>query len=137
MKHPPSRLKFISISSLLVIVLFLNGSFTPSGTEISIDVAPSVLNLQNQGQVVTVHTDVAYSLVAASTVYLNDIAINSWKADDRGYFVAKFLMEEVKSLPFEIGEMNTLLLTGTTVGGVNFWGTEEIKVIDVIATGKK
>lgn len=71
-------------------------------------------------------------MVSTSTVHINDVAINIWKADDRGNFVAKFLMEEIKDLPFKIGEMNTLLLTGTTVAGLDFWGTEEIKVISKI-----
>ena len=42
--------------------------------EITIDVAPNVLNLQNNDQVVTVHTDIAYGVVQASTVYLNHVA---------------------------------------------------------------
>lgn len=137
MRTMKSTSKIIRIGLVFAFLLFLNSGFTPSGYEITIDVAPSVLNLQNQGQVVTVHTDVSYSLVTASTVYLNNVAINSWKADDRGNFVAKFLMEEIKALPFEIGEMNTLLLTGTTIGGLDFWGTEEIKIIDVVPAGKK
>lgn len=137
MKTEKSTFRAIRIGITLAVLLFLNGGFTPSGYQITIKVSPNVLNLQNQGEVVTVHTDIAYTLVSASTVYLNNVEINSWKADDRGNFVAKFLMEEIKDLPFEIGEMNTLLLTGTTVTGLEFWGTEEIKVIDVIPAGKK
>jgi len=105
---------------------------------ISIDVSPSVLNLQNQGEVVTVHTNMAYSLVAGSTVSLNGIEISWWKSDDRGYFVAKFLTSDVKNLPgLVIGGYNTLTLNGITKEGVSFTGSEEIKVINNIPAGKK
>jgi len=105
---------------------------------ISIDVSPSVLNLQNQGEVVTVHTNIAYSIVSGSTVSLNGIEISWWKSDDRGYFVAKFLTSDVKNLPgLVIGGYNTLTLNGVTKEGVSFTGSEEIKVINNIPAGKK
>jgi len=98
--------------------------------DITIDVAPNVLNLQNNAQVVTVHTDIAYGLVQVSTIYLNDIAISSWKADLRGNFVAKFIMNEVKNLPLAIGDYNTLILVGATLDGESFVGSQEIMVVD-------
>ncbi len=105
---------------------------------IAIDVSPSVLNLQNQGEVVTVHTSIAYNLVAGSTVSLNGIEISWWKSDDRGYFVAKFLMSDVKSLKgLVIGGYNTLTLSGVTKDGVSFTGSQDIKVINNIPAGKK
>jgi len=123
---------------ILFLSLFVQTGFSQTVTlEITIDVAPAVLNLSNQGEVVTVHTDIAYGLVTASTVYLNGVAINSWKADDRGNFVAKFLMTEIKGLPLNIGGMNTLVLTGKTIAGIEFSGSQEIKVINVISVSKK
>jgi len=123
---------------ILFLSLFIQTGFSQTVTlEITIDVAPAVLNLSNQGEVVTVHTDIAYGLVTASTVYLNGVAINSWKADDRGNFVAKFLMTEIKGLPLNIGGMNTLVLTGKTIAGIEFSGSQEIKVINVISVSKK
>ena len=105
---------------------------------ISIDVSPAVLNLQNQGEVVTVHTNIAYNLVAGSTVSLNGIEISWWKSDDRGYFVAKFLMSDVKNLKgLVIGGYNTLTLDGVTKDGINFTGSEDIKVINIVPAGKK
>ena len=98
--------------------------------EIAIDVAPNVLNLQNNGQVVTVHTDVAYGAVQASSVYLNNVAINSWKADLRGNFVAKFLINEIKNLPMTIDDYNTLTLIGITTSNESFWGSQDILVVD-------
>lgn len=127
----------------LFFVLLLAGIMIPVlsiGQEIEIRVAPNVLNIENQGEVVTIHTDIAYSLVAFETVTLNGIEIHSWKADDRGNFVAKFLMEAVKSLPnLVIDDYNTLTLTGETTGGEIFTGSKEIMVIQVVAvgTGKK
>ena len=100
--------------------------------EILIDVAPKTLNLQNEGEVVTVHTDISYGAVDVYTVYLNGVAINSWKADNQGNFVAKFLMEEVKALPLDIGELNTLQLVGLTYGDLEFWGEAEIMVVNNI-----
>ena len=77
-----------------------------------IDVSPNVLNLQSSGTVVTIHTNVDYNTVIASSVFLNGIPISTYKSDDRGYFVAKFVMDEVKDLPLAVGEYNTLLLIG-------------------------
>ena len=54
------------------------------GVEITIDVAPNVLNIQSEGEVVTVHTDIDYGDVDVSTVYLNGEYINSWKVDNWG-----------------------------------------------------
>lgn len=103
---------------------------------IDIDVAPNVLNIQSEGEVVTVHTDIAYWNVVASKVLLNDVEIKSWKADNRGYFVAKFFMESIKELldSEDICDDYTLNLElyGVTKDGDTFSGEQEIKVIDVI-----
>ncbi len=119
---------------------------TPScAFEIDIQVSPSTLNIQSDGQVVTVHTSIAYSSVVdadqqeASAVTLNEIPISWWKADNQGNFVAKFLMSEVKAL-VDTGELecpgeNTLTLTGITTDGAPFTGTETITVIDIVPSG--
>lgn len=129
--------KFLKASLVLFFLFLLQTGLTSATIQITIDVSPNVLNLQNQGEVVTVHTDIAYGLVVGSTVYLNDIPIKSWKSDDRGNFVAKFCMEDVKDLPLYIGEMNTLTMVGLTIDGTTFSGSQEIKVINVIPAGKK
>ena len=104
------------------------------GEEIIIDVAPNVLNIQSEGQVVTVHTDIYYSVVEVYSVYLNSVLISSWKADNRGNFVAKFSMDEIKLLDGLITDdynTLTLILAGVTEDGESFSGTQDIKVIDI------
>ena len=101
---------------------------------IEIQVSPNILNLQSSGVVVTIHTDISYWNVYASSVILNGITIQSWKADNRGFFVAKFNMDEVKALTdLVIGDYNTLTLMGESVSGP-FSGSEAILIIS--NTGK-
>jgi hypothetical protein len=104
--------------------------------EITIDIAPYVLNIASSGTVVTVHTDIAYSAVEGASVQLNGVEIAWWKSDSRGQFVAKFNMEDIEEI-VNVGEMNTLTLTGVKYVGATFSGTQEISVIDVASTGKK
>ena len=105
--------------------------------DIQIDVAPNVLNIQSKSVVVTVHTDIAYSVVVGSTVFLNGVEINHWKSDARGNFVAKFLSDEIKTLDgLIIDDYNTLVLTGYDIDGDAFIGEQDIQVIDVIPQGK-
>jgi hypothetical protein len=124
-----ANLKKIALGMVCLAVVFMAATHA-NAFDITIDVAPNVLNLQNNGQVVTVHTDIAYGLVQASTVYLNNIAINSWKSDLRGNFVAKFIMNEVKKLPLAIDAYNTLALVGMTTDGDAFAGSQDILVVD-------
>jgi hypothetical protein len=96
-----------------------------------------VLNIQSEGTVVTVHTDIAYSTVYAHSVYLNGLLIQSWKADDRGDFVAKFSMEEVKALDgLVMNDYNTFTMAGVTTAGEPFAGEQDIKVIEVVPVGR-
>ena len=104
--------------------------------EITIDVSPNVLNIQSQSTIVTVHTDIAYSLVVGASVFLNDVAIDWWKSDDRGNFVAKFDSDEIKTLDGLImGDYNTLTLTGYTTAGEAFIGIQDIMVINNVPEG--
>ncbi len=106
--------------------------------DIEIDVSPNVLNIQSQSTVVTVHTNIAYDLVVGSSVLLNGVAIDWWKADDRGNFVAKFVSDEIKTLEgLKIGDYNTLTLIGYDCDGMAFIGTQDILVLDNIPAGKK
>ena len=123
----------------ITLCLFLYPSATLGDEiQIEIDVAPNVLNIQSESVVVTVHTDIAYSSVVGSSVFLNMVEINYSKSDAQGNFVAKFLSDEIKALDgLEIDGYNTLVLTGLTTEGDVFIGEQEIKVIDILPQGKK
>lgn len=97
--------------------------------EIEIQVSPNILNLESNGVVVTIHTDIEYWIVDVSTVTLNDIDIQSWKADDRGFFVAKFEMDAVKNV-VTVG-LNRLTLKLALKGTIDLLsGSQEILVIE-------
>jgi hypothetical protein len=105
--------------------------------DIYIDVSPNVLNIQSQSTIVTVHTDIAYSLVKGATVFLNGVAIDWWKSDDRGNFVAKFDSDEIKTLDgLVMGDYNELVLTGFTTDEDAFIGTQDIMVINNEPAGR-
>ncbi|MFC2097869.1 hypothetical protein ACFLSI_06000 [Bacteroidota bacterium] len=126
---------------LVTITFLLSASAFKSDTTIEIQVSPNVLNLGNQGQWVTIHTDIAYSSVASATVTLNGIAINWWKSDNQGNFVAKFVIGDIKGL--FIGPNATLpigltefTLSGTTKTGELFTGTSINNIVYVAPSGK-
>ncbi len=129
---PKGKIGTVIIALMLSLMLPFAGQ---AQTVIDIQVAPNVLNLQSQGQVVTIHTDLAFWTVTGSSVTLNGEEIESWKADNNGFFVAKFNMEAIKDLPLNVGEYNTLELKGEQTGGTQFIGVSEVLVID--KKGKK
>jgi len=133
-----SRMSLVLGCVLAVTLCWLLYPAAALSTEIpiQIDVAPNVLNVQSQGAIVTVHTDIAYSAVDGASVYLNGVAIQWWKADARGNFVAKFVMDEIKTLDgLIIDGYNVLVLNGYTTDGDTFIGEQEIKVIDITPRG--
>jgi hypothetical protein len=112
------------------------------GFDILIEVAPSTLNIRNLGEVVTIHTNIAYDSVKGDTVSVvlgdenNEIGISWWKADNQGEFVAKFEMSEVQEAVETIlggkpGEI-TITLTGETTDeeATTFTGEQTITVIN-------
>ena len=130
---PETTVCLTAVAGLCLVLAVLAAPATCHAFEIAIEISPRTLNLDSDGKVVTVHTDIPYGDVDVSAVYLNGVSIDSWKADDRGDFVAKFLMEDVKTLPgLVIGGYNTLQLIGLTNDAppVEFWGAQEVLVID-------
>ena len=104
---------------------------TGSACDNEIRIAPETLNLRSSGTVVTVHTDVYYWTVDVYTVYLGGEPISAWKADDRGFFVAKFLMDDIKAIDgLVINDYNTLQFVAVTLSGEPICGEAEIMVID-------
>jgi hypothetical protein len=120
---------------VLAAAIFFAAPVQSQALEITIDVSPNVLNIQSVGLCVTVHTDIGYSKVDPTTVYLNGVLIDGYFADDRGFFVAKFDMNEIKNLPFDYEKYNTFKLEGTMISGESFSGTQQIKVINRIPSG--
>ncbi len=81
---------------------------------IDIVISPNILNLQNARQWVTVHSNMAYSLVAGASVTLDDVPINWWKSDTQGNFAAKFVIGDIKNVG---AGFQTLCLEGVTKDG--------------------
>jgi len=135
----PKKIKNLCLPLVCCLALALVLFQMPSqchAFDIEIDVSPNVLNIQSNSTIVTVHTDIAYSLVVGASVFLNGVAIDWWKSDDRGNFVAKFVSDEIKTLNgLIIGDYNTLTLTGFTTVPEAFIGTQDIMVIDVQPSG--
>ena len=122
--------------ALLMIGLFIPASIF-SQVVIEIQVSPNTMNLQSNGIVVTIHTDIPFSAVDAQTVSLSGVEIDSWKSDNGGFFVAKFNMDDVKAIEsLQIGELNTLTLEGFKVTGETFSGSEDVLVINNVPRGK-
>jgi hypothetical protein len=94
-----------------------------------IKVSPDVLALHSQGGRLTVHTDIAYSLVDKDTILLNGI-LEPYivKSDARGQLVAGFDIDEVKDMVEPPSA--TFTFTGETKDGDDFIGTDTIRVID-------
>jgi len=138
------KMRSLGLTAFCCIVLSMGLLHAPTPShafEITIQVSPNTLNIQSLGEVVTVHTSIAFSSVNGGTVTLNDIEISWWKADNQGNFVAKFLMSEVKALAdagaLQVPGENTLTLVGSTKDGAVFTGTQTITVINVKPTGRK
>ena len=131
---------YAGLFSFCFLFIFAVMAPAPSyGFDITIQVSPSTLNIQSCGEVVTIHTNIAYSSVVGASVSLNNLPISWWKADNQGNFVAKFEMSEVKALAdtgdLEVPGENELTLVGTTIDGATFTGTQTITVINVEPSG--
>ncbi|NLS96334.1 MAG: hypothetical protein GXX96_29705 [Planctomycetaceae bacterium] len=100
-----------------------------SAGAIAIEVAPNVLNLASEGSWVTVHTDIPYGAVGDSEVTLNGVEIAWSKADSRGFFVAKFVIADIKGV-VQPGDTAVLELVVYTDAGP-LVGTDTVKVISV------
>ena len=136
---------FCKVSAVtLFLACFL--AVAPSyGLDIIIDVTPNTLNLQSEGELVTVHTNLAYEEVEGASVELNGVPIAFWKADNRGFFVAKFPMDLMKDIIFPDDDNVFLLTLEGTInlldadGNIileDFSCTEEIWIVDNDPVGK-
>jgi len=116
--------------ALLVCVGIGFTALSASATEVvSVQVAPHMLLLSKvQSGEVTVHVGIPFSIVVESTIFMNGVAVSWTKADDCGNLVAKFDEESVKAVVE--APSTTLTLIGTTTGGVDFSGSDTVKVKD-------
>lgn len=105
---------------------------------ITIDVAPTTINLQHFGMWLTIHTDILYESVDSAEVYFNlnedtkeNDAFTCWKkTDDLGYFVAKCDIREINQIGGDIGKDNTFTLKGEHKDGREFCGEQKVMIID-------
>ena len=124
----PTHTTLLILALISVLIVLPAGA---SACDNDIRFAPNTLNLRSEGTVVTVHTDVPYSHVDVYTVYLAGVAISTWKADSRGYFVAKFLMDDIKAIDgLVLNDYNTFQFVAATYDGHAICGEAEVMVID-------
>jgi hypothetical protein len=119
--------------SLVVLGLILGLSAEArADTVINVKISPQTVNLQFQGEWVTVHTNIAYTLVLPDSVALDGFSADIEKYDDRGYLVAKFKVARLSEYlrGFLDAGSATLTLTGVTLGGDSFSGSDTVRVID-------
>jgi hypothetical protein len=124
------RSVLVSSAVAVAVIVFTGSPLT--ATEIT--VSPNVINIGSETEVVTVHTDLPFSFVVGASVTLDGIDIAWWKSDNRGYFVAKFDASDVKG-KVKPGTV-TLTLTGTTVDGESFSGSDTVQVINIVPKKK-
>ena len=116
---------------ITAMTVFASAPLAAEEIETEIVVSPNVINIASKSTIVTVHTDIPFSAVVCSSVYLNTVEINSWKADSRGFFVAKFLSSEVKGI-VAADTTATLALTGDLLeDGNTFFGTDDVTIINI------
>jgi len=123
--------KLLAFAGVLVLVTSILGGSAFSGERtaetVEVQVAPQTLLLSSeQGGEVTVHVTIPYSHVDTSTLTLNGLAVAWTKADCRGELVAKFDEAAVKAIVEPPSA--TLTLTGMTIDGDEFSGSDTVKV---------
>ena len=121
-------------TSIIAVTAIALGMFTCAwAVQVNIKISPNVLNIKSEQRVVTVNTDIPYSVVDGPTVTLesggSSVGISRWESDSRGTFVAQFLLEEIKKLHLKIGEYNTFTLIGLTTDGQEFAGSQDVLVL--------
>ena len=112
---------------------------SPEITEtIEIRVNPGMLNLQNQGQVVTIYTNLAYKDVVRATVTLNGLSLGFWGNNKEGSYTAKFSDSTVKALYLPSGAGGyTLTLSGEKLDGARFSGSSAITIVNNSSENQK
>lgn len=126
-------MKRIAAPALLAgLLLCVSAAMPADDFDILIKVSPNVLVLDSiaEGDGLTVHTNIAYSQVAAAELLIDgdEVLLPEFiYPDNRGQLVAKFTLSEVK-LRVE-PPTATMTLTGTTKSGASFSGSDMIQVL--------
>jgi hypothetical protein len=128
-------------SGAILLVLLWSGIFTGcrsvavSSQEpsllIEIWVNPGFLNLQNQGQTITIYTKLAYSDVLKSNATLNGMSIGSWSSNKDGSYSVKISDSTLRALSIPSGTQEfTVTLTGEKKDGTVFTGSAQLTIFN-------
>ncbi len=98
----------------------------PGELEVLIQVSPATLVLDSPGVWVTVHAEIPYGDVVDATLTMNGVELTFAKSDNHGDLVVKFERADIQNIVSPPEAM--LTLTGMTVSGEPFFGSEMIGV---------
>jgi len=122
--------RYAVVACVVLLVLGFSTSVTTAEEiTVGIQVSPSTINVDQKGVWVTVHADIPLGLVVKAGLKLNgEVVWYTTKSDARGDLVAKFRVGDV--LEIVAVPSATLTLTGTTITGDSFSGTDTVRVVD-------
>ena len=123
------RFGIVGFFAILLAVMLVTTatSHAQESLTVPVKIAPHTVNLDAKGHWITVVAEIPYDTVDGSSVMLEGIAASSTQANCCGDLVAKFAIDDVKEI-LTVGEV-TLTLTGSTIEGGLFSGSDTIKVI--------
>jgi len=125
-----NRLLSHVILTLVLTAALFSVSFADPDRDIEIElrISPNTIVIGSPGDWVTAHTDIAYSSVNTATVSLNAVPAAWTLADNKGNLVAKFVRDDIENI---ITPPDALLtLTGVTIEGEYFSGSDVVRVIE-------
>jgi hypothetical protein len=124
------KMKKFSIVTVVFMALIGFGVGSAFSGEIGIMVSPSTINLNSEGEWVTVHADIPLAGVVTASLTLNGVNVAWTKADNHLDLVAKFAVDEVKSI-LSPGSAELVLsgVVATPEGDQPFHGADTIKVV--------
>ena len=137
-----------SAGLLLIVIAVISIGVAAEGSSepmtIHIDVAPNTLNLESNGNGVTVHTNITYNKDICDTVTLEVegtyVPISSCYSDDCGDLVVKVdrevVVDAIEDLDANLIKA-TFTLNGSAAATGLFTGTDIIDVINVSQSGSK
>lgn len=116
------------VLALVLLSLAAYAAAPPTVVSILLKLSPDALVIGGPGEWVTAHTDIAFSAVDRGSVELSGVAAVSVFADNRGQLVAKFRRGDIEAIVSPPSA--TLTLTGLTVDGASFAGSDTIRVME-------